>query len=104
MDIPDVIYLQAYDDSQNDWEGVTWCVDQINDTDVKYVLDADLKQAKQDLYFEKGHRIALEQTIEERQAENERLRAHITKFIHPPLDNKQECTCTMCYEAKAALK
>lgn len=32
---PPVIFLQP--DSDDEWEGVTWCVDQIHDTDVKYI-------------------------------------------------------------------
>lgn len=38
------VYLQVDGDAFGDWEGVTWCKDQINDTDVEYVR-ADLATA-----------------------------------------------------------
>jgi hypothetical protein len=34
--IPDVIYLQWYDDDGEESEDVTWCVDRINETDIEY--------------------------------------------------------------------
>jgi len=37
---PDKIYLQVDEDSEKsiDWfEGVTWCQDRINDTDIEYI-------------------------------------------------------------------
>lgn len=50
MSIPNKIYLQTDPEGEKaiDWiDGVTWCEDQINDTDVKYI-QADLI----DWYFE----------------------------------------------------
>ena len=41
MDTPDRIYLQTHDELGNEMDyildEITWCVDQINDTDVEYV-------------------------------------------------------------------
>ena len=36
MEAPEKIYLQIDGDSSGDWEGITWCQDKINDTDVEY--------------------------------------------------------------------
>jgi len=37
--VPDVIYLQWYDEDGEYAENVTWCVDHINGTDIPYVRD-----------------------------------------------------------------
>ena len=36
MTAPDKIYLQWADDDDDDYREITWCVDQIDDTDVEY--------------------------------------------------------------------
>jgi hypothetical protein len=36
MNIPDVIYLQWLDEDGEEQEEVTWCIDQINNTDIPY--------------------------------------------------------------------
>lgn len=50
MKPPKVIWLQIGEDAETyeGFEGVTWCVDQINDTDIRYVLDEkDLKNRQE---------------------------------------------------------
>lgn len=48
MKAPRIIYLQdggdSTDEPLSDYEGVTWCVDKINDRDTKYIR-ADLHRA-----------------------------------------------------------
>jgi hypothetical protein len=46
MTPPKVIYLQWYDVDGEEAidEEVTWCLDQINDTDVAYVLASRIKE------------------------------------------------------------
>lgn len=49
---PEVIWLQVDPESEqfDGWEAITWCTDQINDTDVKYVrADQILKMSKEPL-------------------------------------------------------
>lgn len=36
--IPEVIYLQWYDDDGEEAEDITWCVDRINATDIEFRL------------------------------------------------------------------
>lgn len=36
-EVPDKIYLQIKDDSDEDQNEITWCEDRINDTDIKYI-------------------------------------------------------------------
>jgi len=76
---PDVIYLQAPDGdwkTQRDADGVTWCADSVNETDIAYFRPASLPQ------------IIVEQAalIAKQAAEIERLRATIhdikTDAIH----------------------
>ena len=47
-DMPTWIYLQRVPDAADSWDGhsefenlgeMTWCVDKINDSDIRYVLD-----------------------------------------------------------------
>ena len=44
---PDVIYLQWYE--QDGGEGVTWCEDKINESDVEYLLRTPATAAAPDL-------------------------------------------------------
>jgi hypothetical protein len=37
MTAPITIYLQWYDDDEPGGEGITWCVDKIEDEDVEYI-------------------------------------------------------------------
>ena len=37
MKAPNIIYLQTANDDEPYDEGITWCVDRINESDVKYV-------------------------------------------------------------------
>ncbi len=45
MDKPTRIYLQ-FDESGEfpEWEGVTWCSDRINDSDIEYVVAVQVKE------------------------------------------------------------
>jgi hypothetical protein len=50
----DVIYLQTGGEGYEDWEnfeyeGVTWCQDQINDHDAKYLLATPEREVAEDL-------------------------------------------------------
>lgn len=63
---PEVIYLQWGDDEGieyfDDDDFVTWCVDQINDTDVAYINIADVLDCQFDMVHDAG--IKLRQIIE----------------------------------------
>ena len=60
----DVIYLQTGPEGYEDWEnfeyeGVTWCQDQINDGDTKYLLATPVRESAEALlkaceFFMKG--------------------------------------------------
>lgn len=57
------IYLQSEDNSFYGLEGTTWCQDQINETDVKYIHSDVVDKLKQELEEAKNCFISVQSAI-----------------------------------------
>ena len=65
MKPPKIIYLQTDKESELFYdEGVTWCVDKINDTDETYLLSTPAREAAYDLLKTLQHAASYFQMLE----------------------------------------
>ncbi len=65
MKPPKTIYLQTDEESeQYSYEGVTWCVDQINTDDKQYILSTPEREVASDLLKTLKHAAAYFQMLE----------------------------------------
>lgn len=57
---PKKIYLQMLDEDGEEQDEITWCEDEINDTDIAYVLESALTTAQEE---NKRYKDALEEML-----------------------------------------
>ena len=66
MTAPDKIYLQWADDDDDDYREITWCVDQIEETDVEYCRITAEELAALRHVAEAARAFSVEPTIEQK--------------------------------------
>ena len=85
------IWLQWYEYDDSEWAGVTWCVDQQNDSDVEYVRSdvAAAQLAERDAKLD-AIRSVVRRWIDskDRNLDNGGSMIKILKILYPPPDSK----------------